>query len=273
MAYLYRHIRLDTNTPFYVGIGSDDKYNRANQSRGRTKWWKNVCKKSAIDIQIMLDDLSWDEACEKEIEFIALYGRKDLGKGSLVNMTDGGEGCLGRIMTAECIAKIANANRGKKLSKERIEQMSKMRLGVKLSETQKANISKALKGKKKTKEHIENSARARKGLVCWNAIEQAKKANTGKKHSQETIAKRISSRTKTNHTLESIQKMREIAVELGRTKSIICINNGIVYDSISKAERELCVNNIQKVLNGHIKHTKGYVFKRVAELEQQLNLN
>jgi len=272
MAYLYRHIRLDMNTPFYVGIGSDNKYTRANESKNRTKWWKSICSKSEIDIQIMLDDLTWEEACEKEKEFIALYGRKDLGKGNLVNMTDGGEGCPGRIMTAKCIAKITNANRGKKLSKERVEQMSKMRLGIKLSETQKANISKALKGKKKTKEHIENSARARKGIVCWNAIEQAKKANTGKKHSQETIAKRISSRTKANHTLESIQKMREVAVELGRTKSIICINNGIIYDSISKAERELCVNNIQKVLNGHIKHTKGYMFKRVEELEAQLNL-
>jgi hypothetical protein len=260
------------NTPFYVGIGSDNKYIRANESKNRTKWWKSIYNKSEINIQIILDNLSWEEACEKEKEFIALYGRKDLGKGNLVNMTDGGEGCPGRIMTAKCIAKIANANRGKKLSKERVEQMSKMRLGIKLSETQKANISKALKGKNKTKEHIENSARARKGIVCWNAIEQAQKANTGKKHSQETIAKRISSRTKANHTLESIQKMREVAVELGRTKSIICINNGIIYDSISKAERELCVNNIQKVLNGHIKHTKGYMFKRVEQLKAQLNL-
>jgi hypothetical protein len=273
MAYLYRHIRLDTNSPFYIGIGSDNKYIRANESSNRNKWWKNISNKSKIDVQIMLDDLTWEEACEKEKEFIALYGRKDLGKGNLVNLTDGGEGCLGRIMTAECIAKIAESNRGKKLSKERVEQMSKMRLGVKLSESQKANISKALKGKKKTKEHIENSAKSRKGIVCWKAIEQAKKANTGKKHSQETIEKRISSRTKTNHTLESIQKMREVAIELGRTKSIMCINNGIIYDSISKAERELCVNNIQKVLNGHIKHTKGYVFKRITELESQLKNN
>jgi uncharacterized protein involved in tellurium resistance len=32
----------------------------------------------------------WEEACKKETFFISYYGRKDLGLGSLVNMTDGG---------------------------------------------------------------------------------------------------------------------------------------------------------------------------------------
>lgn len=263
MAYLYRHIRLDNNTPFYIGIGSDNKYKRANESIGRNKWWKSISNKYGIEVQIMLDDLSWDEACIKEKEFISLYGRKDLGKGNLVNLTDGGEGCFGRIMSAESIAKISKSNTGKKLSNERIEQMRLVRLGVKLPESQKANISKALKGKKKSKEHIENSAKARKGIVCWYAVEQARKANICKKHTEETIQKRLASRTKTNHTLDSIEKMRNVSVELGRTKSIVCLNNNVIYNSISKAERELKVNNIQKVLNGQIKHTKGYVFKRL----------
>ena len=29
MAYIYRHIRLDKNEPFYIGIGSDKDYKRA----------------------------------------------------------------------------------------------------------------------------------------------------------------------------------------------------------------------------------------------------
>lgn len=32
MAYLYRHIRLDKNEPFYIGIGSDSNYNRDLQN-------------------------------------------------------------------------------------------------------------------------------------------------------------------------------------------------------------------------------------------------
>ena len=43
MAYVYRHIRLDTNQPFYIGIGSDKNYFRANQktSSKRNSYWVN----------------------------------------------------------------------------------------------------------------------------------------------------------------------------------------------------------------------------------------
>ena len=45
MAYLYRHIRLDKNEPFYIGIGGDDKgyYERAyHKISHRNKHWKNI---------------------------------------------------------------------------------------------------------------------------------------------------------------------------------------------------------------------------------------
>jgi len=95
MAYVYRHIRLDKNEVFYIGIGSDDKgyYTRANCKDKTTRGhhWGNVVSKTNYEIEIILDNLSWEEACKKEIEFIALYGRSDLKLGTLVNKTDGGE--------------------------------------------------------------------------------------------------------------------------------------------------------------------------------------
>jgi hypothetical protein len=97
MAYIYRHIRLDKNEPFYVGIGSDDnfKYKRACEKENRNKHWYNIVKKTQYEVEIILDNLTWDEACEKEVEFIKLYGREDLNEGILCNMTNGGEGVLG----------------------------------------------------------------------------------------------------------------------------------------------------------------------------------
>jgi hypothetical protein len=92
MAYVYRHIRLDKNEPFYIGIGSDKNYKRSNSHNHRNRHWKNIVAQTLYEVEILLDNLIWDEACSKEIEFIALYGRADLDKGPLVNMTDGGEG-------------------------------------------------------------------------------------------------------------------------------------------------------------------------------------
>lgn len=92
MAYIYRHIRKDKNEVFYIGIGSDNKYKRAYSTYFRNKYWHHITAISEYEIEIILDGLSWNEACEKEKEFIQIYGRKDLNEGTLVNMTNGGDG-------------------------------------------------------------------------------------------------------------------------------------------------------------------------------------
>jgi hypothetical protein len=101
MAYLYRHIRIDNNVPFYVGIGSDEKFVRAYNKHRRSQKWFNIVAKTDYRVHIVLMDISLDEAKEKEIEFIKLYGRSDKGEGTLCNLTDGGEGNPGRIVSDE----------------------------------------------------------------------------------------------------------------------------------------------------------------------------
>lgn len=104
--YVYRHIRLDSNEVFYVGIGKrydksgfhSRKYNRM-YSKQRNRFWKNITSKTNYEVEIIFDDLTLSQACKKEIEFIKLYGRRDLKLGSLVNLTDGGEGNYGRIVS------------------------------------------------------------------------------------------------------------------------------------------------------------------------------
>jgi len=95
MAYVYTYTRLDKNEIFYVGIGSDSNYKRAKNKSVRTDYFKKIINKSEHRLDIVFDNLSWEEACKKEIELIALYGRKNLGKGTLINFTDGGEGRKG----------------------------------------------------------------------------------------------------------------------------------------------------------------------------------
>lgn len=106
--YLYRHIRPDKNEPFYIGIGTKNSkhcgsykhlYQRAYNKEGRNKIWKDILKKNdgQFKVDILLETNIYSVIKAKEIEFIALYGRKDLGTGTLANLTDGGDGQSGRI--------------------------------------------------------------------------------------------------------------------------------------------------------------------------------
>lgn len=113
MAYVYRHIRLDKNEPFYIGIGSDRNYKRASSIKDRNKYWGNIVNKYGYEIEILINDLTWEEACNKEIEFIHLYGRKDLNKGSLVNLTNGGDGAKGVFFSNKRKKEISNRIKGK----------------------------------------------------------------------------------------------------------------------------------------------------------------
>ena len=111
-AYVYTHTRLDTNEVFYVGIGIQDNYKRASFRYSRTKHWNNIVKKCGWKVDIVFDNLTWEDACIKEKELILKYGRIDLGKGTLVNLTDGGEGPLNRKVKEETKRKISQARKG-----------------------------------------------------------------------------------------------------------------------------------------------------------------
>lgn len=107
--YVYRHRRLDKNEIFYVGIGIN---NRGYVKSNRSIYWKSITNKTDYSIEIIQENLSWEEACELEIFLISLYGRKDLGLGNLVNMTDGGDGGLGWVPSEETKNKIKNSQIG-----------------------------------------------------------------------------------------------------------------------------------------------------------------
>lgn len=90
--YLYFHYRNDTGEIFYVGIGTDDNnFSRSRSRCGRNKRWRNIVNSVGYTIEIVFQNMPIAWILMKEIEFIALYGREDLGRGKLANFTDGGE--------------------------------------------------------------------------------------------------------------------------------------------------------------------------------------
>ena len=126
-AYVYTHTRLDTNEIFYVGIGTQDNYIRASRTANRSVFWKNITKKTGWKIDIVFDNLTWEEACEKEKQLISFYGRKDIGTGILVNHTNGGDGSNGRIFSKETRKKMSKTRKGVKVTEE---QKNKTRLSM-----------------------------------------------------------------------------------------------------------------------------------------------
>lgn len=154
MAVVYQHRRKDMNEIFYIGIGATES--RAYETAGRSKYWKNIVNKVGYEIDILIKNLSWEDVCIIEKGLIADFGRKDLRLGPLVNLTDGGDGCLGREMTAETREKIAKKHRGRSLSddhKQKLSEARKNRVIGPHSDDHKKKISEANKNKKFSENH------------------------------------------------------------------------------------------------------------------------
>lgn len=130
---VYIHKNPTRNEVFYVGIGSKK---RPFDKCRRTKFWHNIVNKYGYEVNILHTDLIKIEAEVLEKYYIKHYGRRDLGLGTLVNMTDGGEGLLG-YKPSEETKKIwsiqrsgnKNPNYGKKLSQEQKEKMRIAKIG------------------------------------------------------------------------------------------------------------------------------------------------
>ena len=110
MYCLYVHKRKSDNELFYIGIGN----NKRPYIKGtRSNFWKNEVKKHDYSIEILTNNLTWKNAQEAEIQLIKLYGRRDLGLGQLVNLTDGGDGSPGCVTSQETKDKLSKALKGK----------------------------------------------------------------------------------------------------------------------------------------------------------------
>lgn len=94
MEYIvYQHRRCDNNEIFYVGISNS--MDRPFVICNRNNFWKNNYKKVGRTVEIVTTCDTLLEACQVEQYLIKFYGRRDLGLGSLVNLTDGGESGAG----------------------------------------------------------------------------------------------------------------------------------------------------------------------------------
>jgi hypothetical protein len=172
--YVYVHRKATTGSIFYCGKGQGK---RAWDKTERNRHWKIVEKKHGFIVDIIQDGLQEWAAFELEKSLIALYGRKDLGLGELVNYADGGEGSSGVIQSAETRLKKSLAHMGKKKSEEEKRRISESNKRTKSCPLVKKAASERIIGEKHP---------------LW-----------GKKASEETRKKMIESRNKPVCSLEN----------------------------------------------------------------------
>ena len=201
--YVYRHIRLDKNEPFYIGVGKKEdnvnftsirsEYRRAYDKRQtrRNPLWGRIAAKGDYLVEILFDDLSPQAAAVKEKEFVALYGRINTKSGTLANLTDGGEGQSGYVMPLEVREKIRVKAMGNKNGLGNIVSVESRK---RASEQLKNN--KIALGHKHSPEHREKNRQAHLGVKFSEETKMKLKAICAARRASGYIRPAISQETR-----------------------------------------------------------------------------
>lgn len=147
MTSFYAYIYYDpsrNNEPIYVGKGSGYrawKHLRAKHMHPFAQRLQCMKRNGTMPVIGLYSGLDEDLALLLEIELIAKFGRKDLGKGSLLNLTDGGEGQSGRRFThtAATRKKLGESQAGRPKSidhRRKLSEAGKGRAGTQLGKKQ-----------------------------------------------------------------------------------------------------------------------------------------
>lgn len=153
--YVYLHRRASDGTVFYVGKGSG---RRAWRRQNRNPHWQNVVAKHGLQVEITLSGLTEQEAFAREVETIAAYGR-----GNLCNLSDGGEGPTGHVVSDSKRQAVSRAHKGKKRPPEWRQAMSDAQKGRVVPQEVRQRISETLKGQRLSDETRSAMSKARKG--------------------------------------------------------------------------------------------------------------
>lgn len=161
--YLYRDPTRN-NEPIYIGKGKDNRAYDHLKSKANKPLPNRIKKIREFGLEPIIEFLckNVDEelAFFVEEEAISLYGRKDLGTGTLLNLTAGGDGVSN--VSEETRKKLSAAAKGRVYDDAYKENMSKVMTGKKKTDTHNRNVSKALLGHSVSAETRKKQSEAKK---------------------------------------------------------------------------------------------------------------
>ena len=126
--YVYHLINSIDGQPFYIGKGTGSRMYQHIREAERTTYThrpvhnkiRSIISKGGEVEYKKFECLTEDEAFAEEKRYIALFGRRDLGLGPLMNLSDGGEGAQ---RNRDSVERTAAKHRGMKRSDESKENM------------------------------------------------------------------------------------------------------------------------------------------------------
>lgn len=246
--YIYDDICLDYE-PFYVGKGTGDRSKLSlldRESPFKVNKINKIRKSGGEIITLKLyENLENIESLDIEKKLINKIGRRDLGLGTLVNQTDGGDGRLKSTHSYETRLKISKTKKDKNLSIPHTEETKRY-----LSDINKGENN-PMFGKKHSDEVKENQSLRVSGI---------NHPMFGKKHSKSNIEKIK------NNRIVNQERINEISRK-NNSKSILQYDlegNFIKeYESIKIAAMEIGLSEslIGKTCRGVVKNPKKFIFK------------
>jgi hypothetical protein len=261
--YLYRHIRLDTGKPFYIGIGTIQEsyrpYRRSTSKLSRNQYWKNIVNITDYEVEILLESNCLNYIKSKEEEFIALYKLKVDG-GMLCNLTYGGEL---NLHTEETKLKMKQVKQN--ISQETREKMRKSAKTKFVSEETKERLRKTSIVNRMTKEMYERAAASNRGK---KRTEQQKIDMSNRRKGKMTIKKIFPIEQllyiKNNYIPKTNNQRKRKAIDVFLLDGTFIM----FFSSITECSKHLSIKTtyIRRVLSKKIQQSHSLIFKYAEEI-------
>ena len=308
------------NGKVYIGITSVKPENRWMDGRGYlTKSNNKYCQPlmayainkygwENIKHEILFNDLTKEEAEQKEVELIVKYQSNNREFG--YNIENGGnsfgsvseetkrkiskalKGRLagenhpnwGKHLSEEHRKNISEGNKGKKLSEFQIQRLREANTGRKMSKESRKKISDSMKGEnhpnwgkhlsEETRKKIGDAHRGEKSHMYGKHLSEETKRKLsvalsgennplyGKQHSEESKKKMSES-----HKGKKLSEEHKRNAADGHKKPVVCIETGVVYESIKDAFEKTGIHHIYSVCKGNRKTAGGYHWEYIKKKE------
>ena len=279
--YIYKTTNL-INGKIYVGQHKAANFDKYYKGSGQllTRAFKKYGK-SNFTCEILATAETKEELNTLEVYWIAELNTRDTSIG--YNITEGGEGTVGYIHTAEARTKMSMAKKGKPLSPEHCKAIGLRSLGHKMTEENKAKLRAINLGKKASEEtrqklreaHKRNPRNFDEEYRHKLSESRAEALATGRWSISEEGMKRLREAGSKPKSEEHRKHVSETRIEKGiavgsknpRAKKIYCPETDTIYSWAGEAAEilGLSIHSIRQCRQGKLEHVKGYHFRDVLD--------